>query len=209
MKTTRLIALTLAVGGGLGLGASGVFAADHIEAPGTQNDTPGDITDFYAWHTDDNKLVAVIDFDGLKEAGTATGTYDPDMLYGVHIDSDGDNVADIDVWVRFGQNGEGEWGMQVTNLPGAGEDPVVGPVETEIDAGNGLRVFAGLRDDPFFFDLDGYLETLMSGTLSFDSANDSFAGTNVTSIVLEMDATMAAGGGTTLQTWATSARRGN
>ncbi len=205
MKSTRLIALTLAVGVGLSLGASGVFAADHLEAPGTMADAPADITDLYAWHTDDNKLVAVIDFDGLQEAGS-TGTYDADVLYQLHIDNDADNESDIDVLVRFGQNGAGEWGVQVENLPGT-DAPVIGPVDTTIDAGSGLRVFAGPRDDPFFFDLDGYKATLMSGMLEFDNTHDSFAGTNVTSIVVEMDAAVASGGSDTLQIWATSGRK--
>ena len=49
--------------------------------------------------------------------------------------------------------------------------------------------------------------TLMSGTLMFDSTNDTFAGLNVTAIVVEMDAAAAAGNGTTLQTWTTTGRK--
>ena len=117
MRKTRLIALTLGVGGVLALGTSGVFAADHAEAPGTQADSAADISDFYAWHTADDKVVAVIDFAGLAAAGDPA-TYDADVLYGIHIDNDGDNEPDLDVWVRFGQNGAGEWGVQVVDLPG-------------------------------------------------------------------------------------------
>jgi hypothetical protein len=83
---------------------------------------------------------------------------------------------------------------------------VEGPVDTVIDAGNGLRVFAGPREDPFFFDLDGFQATLMSGTLMFDNTNDTFAGTNVTAIIVEMDAAAAADGATDIQVWATSGR---
>ncbi len=205
MRKTRLIALTLGVGGVLALGTSGVFAADHAEAPGTQADSAADISDFYAWHTADDKVVAVIDFAGLAAAGDPA-TYDADVLYGIHIDNDDDNEPDLDVWVRFGQNGAGEWGVQVVDLPGA--DAVVeGPVDTNLDAGNGLQVYAGPREDPFFFDLDGYLATTMSGTLMFDSTNDTFAGLNVTSIVVEMDAATAGGGNDQFQMWATTGRK--
>ena len=68
-------------------------------------------------------------------------------------------------------------------------------------------VYAGSREDPFFFDLDGFLATKMTETVSFDSANDSFAGLNVTAIVIEMDSAAAAGGGTTLQAWVTTGRK--
>jgi hypothetical protein len=193
------VALTVA------LATSGVFAADHAEAPGTMADLAADITDVYAWHTENGTIVAVVDFAGLQEAGS-TGTYDADVLYGLHIDNDGDNEPDIDVWVRFGQNGAGEWGVQALNVPGS-DVPLEGPVDTVIDGGNGVQLYAGPRDDPFFFDLDGYKATLMSGTLMFDNTNDTFAGTNVTAIVIEMDADAAAGGGDGLQLWATTGRK--
>lgn len=184
------------------LGLASALAADHAEAPGTQADIAADITDFYAWHTT-GSLVAVVNFAGFGLPGDPA-EYDPDVLYGVHIDRDGDHVADHDVWVRFGTDSLGAWGVQVVNLPGAGA-PVVGPVESVITAPGG-RVFAGLRDDPFFFDFEGLTTTLSTAAVSFDSTRDSFAGTNVTSIVLEMDLGAATDGETEIQVWATSSR---
>lgn len=184
--------------------ANSGHAADHIEAPGATADAPADIADFYAWHTDDGKIVAVLTFAGLS---SKTATYDGAVLYGVHIDSDGDQLADRDIWIRFGQNGAGEWGVQVVGLPGT-DAPVVGPVETEIDATDTLQVFAGVRDDPFFFDAEGFGETLMTGTIAFDSTRDAFAGSNVTAIVLQMDAVAAFGDNTTGDMWATTGRNG-
>jgi len=181
-----------------------VTAADHVDAPATTADAAADITDVYAWHTDQGTLVAVIDFAGLLEVGQPA-VYDGKVVYGLHVDNDGDNVADQDVWVRFGENGAGEWGVQVSGLPG-NATPVVGPVEQVIDAGLGQKVFAGLRDDPFFFDLQGYKETLMTGTLSFDSTRDSFAKLNVSAIVLEISLDGIAGGSQELQVWATTRR---
>lgn len=181
-----------------------VTAADHVDAPATTADAAADITDVYAWHTDKGTLVAVIDFAGLLEVGQPA-VYDGKVVYGLHIDNDGDNVADQDIWVRFGENGAGEWGVQVSGLPG-NATPVVGPVEQVIDAGLGQKVFAGLRDDPFFFDLQGYKETLMTGTLAFDSNRDSFAKLNVSAIVLEISLDGIAGGSKTLQVWATTRR---
>ena len=93
--------------------------------------------------------------------------------------------------------------MQVSGLPG-GRPLVTGPVETTIDAGMGLRVYAGLRDDPFFFDLDGFNKTLQTSTLSFDSKHDTFATTNVTAIVVEMSTDALVGNGKTFRLWAST-----
>lgn len=207
MDAKPTLAVSVAAGMlSLGLATAGVFAADHAEAPGTMADPAADITDLYAWVPEEDTLVVALDFAGLQEPGS-TGTYDPDVLYGIHIDYDEDNEADVDIWVRFGQNALGEWGVQVVDFPGQ-FDPVEGPVDTIIDVGNG-KVFAGPRDDPFFFDLDGYQATLMTGTLMFDSTHDTFAGTNVTSIVLEMSVNAATRGTgfETLRIWATTARK--
>jgi hypothetical protein len=192
-----------------------VFAADHAEAPGTMADAPADISDFYVWNTEGGTIVAIVNFAGLAEAGSEP-VYDPDVLYGIHIDNTGDNMPDIDIWARFGQNMAGDWGLQVVNLPGADAvpDPEIcgtaaghcGLVETEIDTGAGTRIWAGPREDPFFFDLDGYQATLDSGNLMFSSTNDTFAGLNVTSIVVEMDAAAAADGAEDIKLWATTSR---
>lgn len=182
------------------------FAADHSEAPGTKADVAADIADVYAWH-EGEKLVAVLTYAGLQATTEGqSATYDKDVLYTVHIDSDGDNASDTDVYVRFGQNGAGDWGVQVENLPGTTE-AVVGAVGEAIDAGNGLSVYAGLKDDPFFFDLEGFNTTLETGTVSFNPERDSVAGLNVSSIVLEMDLAAASSGSDKLAVWASTGRK--
>ena len=186
------------------LAASPAWAADHQEAPAATADNIADLADLYAWHTDDGRLVVITTF-GWFVPGTEYPEWDPEMLYGVHIDHDGDHVADHDTWIRFALSAGGAAAVQVKGLPGG--DPVVqGEVESTLQAGNGLRVMATERDDPFFFDLAGYEDTLSSGTLSFDSSRDAFAGTNVFSVVLEMDAAAASAGSDDLQLWTTSAR---
>lgn len=206
-RYTRLAIVGVGAAALLMLSHDGVQAADHTEAPGTVADHPADLADFYLWHNDDGKLVAVMTFAGKAEAGTPP-TYDLDVLYGFHIDNDGDDMADIDIWCRFGTNmAMDEWGVQCLNVPGA-DGPVEGAVETNIDGGNGTMVYAGSREDPFFFDLDGFNATKAMGTLMFDSANDSFAGLNVTSIVVEMDLAAAAEDATSIQAWISTGRKG-
>ncbi|MEM7153100.1 MAG: DUF4331 family protein [Myxococcota bacterium] len=179
-------------------------AADHIDAPLAMADNAADITDFYAWRQGDDRIVAAVGFAGLDMPG-GEGIYDRAALYGIHIDTDLDNVADQTIWARFGQAPDESWGVLIEGLPGA-DDEVIGPVNTVLDAGGDLQAFAGVRDDPFFFDFDGFQATLATGDLSFDSTNDSFAGTNVTMLIVEMDLDAAAGGAEDIQIWATSAR---
>jgi hypothetical protein len=210
MQTRRFVSICC-TGGALVLGALPLItpsadAADHIDAPASSADAAADITDFFAWHDPDgDRIVAAIAYAGLSEGGLPA-TYDGSVLYGIHVDNDADGVADHDVWVRFGQNAAGDWGVKIQDLPGSTED-VIGPVETDLDAGLSLRVFAGLRDDPFFFDFDGLQMTLDTGTLSFDSERDSFRNTNVTMIVVEMSIDAAAAGSDSVQLWATTARK--
>ncbi|MGE3181869.1 MAG: DUF4331 family protein [Phycisphaerae bacterium] len=185
-------------------------AADHMEAPGTRADLELDIADVYAWHNfANNRLSTVLTFDGIKAPVSGQqGSYDANALYTVNIDNTGDNVADINIYIRFGQNNAGQWGVQVQNLPGA-SGTISGAVETTLRSGAAARVYAGLFDDPFFFDLDGFNMTLDTGTLSFDSDRDTFAGSNTTAVVLDMDLASARNGSETIQVWATTARKGN
>lgn len=184
------------------MAVGGAFAADHIDAPAASVDVPADISDFFVWH-DGSHLTAVLCFAPFGVAGDGA-MYDPDVLYGIHIDTNGDNEADHEIWARFGTDSLGNWGVQVEGMPGTGA-PVAGPVESVIQAPGG-RIYAGLRDDPFFFDFDGLTETLSTATLSFDATDDAFEGTNVTSIVVEMDQGAAANGADNIQMWATTAR---
>lgn len=182
------------------------LASDHNEAPGVQADGAADIDDIYAWHTGDGKIVAILTFGG--PGGHPAGPpdpYDADVLFGIQLDNSGDLTADHTVWVRFGQDDQQNWGVQVEGLPGA-SGTVSGAVDTVIDAGNGLSVEAGTFDDPFFFDLTGFTDTLNTGTLSFDASRDSFAGKNVHAIIVQMDAT-AATSGNPVRIWATSGRK--
>lgn len=182
-------------------------AADHNDPPARVDGQAAadDIADLYAWHGTDTVTVVLTFAGPTAPAAGQSGNYDPDVLYTVNIDNTGDDIADISTYVRFAQNDLGDWGVQVTNLPGEAA-PVEGAVETAIDAPNGGKVWSGLADDPFFFDLTGFVTTVTTGTLSFDSTRDFFAGQNVTAVVLEMPLTAAQGAGTNLSIWSTTGR---
>jgi hypothetical protein len=194
----------LAASSAVGVGA---FAADHREAPAATADVVADIDDVYSWHTADGKLVAIVTFGGPGAASAnAPNALDANVLYGIHLDNDGDFIADQDVWVRFGQNAAGAWGVQFENIPGS-TGTVSGAVGAAVDAGNGLQAIAGVYDDPFFFDFTGLTDTLNTGAVSFDATRDSFAGRNVNAIVVQMDTAAATGSNPVVRLWATSSRK--
>ena len=192
--------------------------ADHADAPASALDPSADITDVFVFRKDAGKLVGVIAFGGAPvprpRVDGPTGRFDPDVLFTFFIDRDRDSRPDLDIQIRFGTNGAGQSGVEIENLPGAGYRYVFGPVEAVNTTPNGLRFYAGLRDDPFFFDFEGFRATLDSfgdasapdGSLQFDSTRDSFAARNLTAIVFEMDEAAATGGSPQVYVWATSGR---
>ncbi len=211
------------VASGLAVFAIGVpllvvlMGSDHKDGPNATADHSADIADLYAWHDSTaNTFTAVVTFAGLSPTGTAA-VYDPNILYAIHIDRAAsgaafDNTPDVNINMRFARNARGEYAVQVENLPGT-TAPISGAVATVLDDGAGHKVFAGLRDDPFFFDLDGFKATLAKpasdATLRFNNTHDTFAGTNVTAVVVQVPLSAVTVNGTLpkLALWATSARK--
>ncbi len=207
---------------GIALIGGVVFAADHIDAPavtGPGSTSPGnDITDVYAFQSpaDNTKMVFALNTQGLlSPAASATATFPANVMYEINIDNTGDNVEDLVIQCLV-QNGK----MRVYGpvAPGAaGTVSTVktnGPVtEVQVTAyaasapitganSNGIKVFAGPRDDPFFFDLVRFREILAGTQTSFRSPGvDTFAGTNVMSMVVEVPKALL-GTAATLNVWA-------
>jgi len=191
----------------------GLTAADHLDPPSrtdpAQDSTPdraADIADLYAWHTDTD-LNLVLTFAG-PQATTAPATYDPDVLYTINLSNSAPRTTpDIPIQVRFGSgSGANEFGVQVSGLPGV-TGAIEGAVETVLDR-DGVRVRAGLFDDPFFFDLQGFRETATTGTLSFNPNRDFFAGQNLTAVVITIPRNRIENGTNLVDVWATTARFG-
>jgi hypothetical protein len=202
-------------------------AADHTDAPLAMEEHAADLSDLYAWHTERGTLVVVLTFASLLTPGDAT-VYDANAVYVIHVDNtadqgekadwtdnDNDNVSDLRIQVRFGQNNLGDWGVQLLDVPGA-DGPIEGPVDTVLTSGSATAI-AGYFDDPFFFDFEGFVATrdnLLDDADPIDVAFsgiigdtvDFFAGTNAMAIVVELDlaTVLDENPDNFLQLWATS-----
>ncbi|MCB0550642.1 MAG: DUF4331 family protein [Phaeodactylibacter sp.] len=209
---TALVVLATAVGI--------VWAADHIDAPAVTA-TASDITDYYAFQSPENadNLVFVANLQGLLDpAATASAKFDEQVMVEFNIDNTGDAVEDLVIQAVF-RDGK----VQVYGPVAPSESGLMSQVETDgglveaeitqynetakIGSGKGMKVFAGPRDDPFFFDFAQYSEIIAGNATSFNEPGaDTFAGTNVLSVVVEVPKSML-GNAAALNTWVESKRK--
>ncbi|MEZ5007785.1 MAG: DUF4331 family protein [Chitinophagales bacterium] len=197
---------------GILLMGGALIAADHIDAPAVQGGT-SDITDFYAFRgADTDNLVFVANVQGLiSPAATSEARFDENVLIEFNIDNDGDNIEDLVIQAIprngkmyfFGPVDPGTPGLTSTIKTSAS------PASVDITTGSsaitatsgGMKYFAGPRDDPFFFDFGQYSKIIAGDTTAFNNpGDDTFAGTNVMSVVVEVPKSMLGGTGT-LNTW--------
>lgn len=215
-------AILLAVAGG-----AYMYAADHIDAPAVTGPNSAslaaDITDVYAFQSPSasNNLVFVCNTQGLlSPTASASAQFANNTMFEFNIDNTGDNVEDLVIQCLI-QNGKlrvygpaapaqaGTSSTVLTNAPRVETDVTTyansKSGNLSIGTGNnGVKIFAGLRDDPFFFDLARFREILAGTQTGFRNPGvDTFAGTNVSSIVVEVPKSLL-GNATTLNVWAES-----
>ncbi|WCO00718.1 DUF4331 family protein [Psychroserpens ponticola] len=214
---------------------AGYFAisADHIDAPAVAGGT-SDITDIYGFQGQDtNTIVFVANVQGLiSPANTSSAAFDENVLFEFNIDNNGDAVADLVIQATardgkmyfFGPTAPSQTGLNssivttaTTNavaITNYGDDAI-------IESNNDMRFFAGPRDDPFFMDFVRYTQIVTPGDDDNDGmeegaflpegtgdgfASDTFAGTNVLSIVVELPKAMV-GSGDSVNLWVESKRK--
>jgi len=195
------------------------IAADHIDAPAVQGGT-NDITDFYAFQgQNSNNLVFVANVQGLlSPTATAGAAFDENTMIEFNIDTTGDNVEDLVIQATardgkmyfFGPAAPNQTGLNSTFLTGVTPNSVdiTAYGSSAVVATNaGMSFFAGPRDDPFFFDFAQY-SAIIGGTASgFNNpGSDTFAGSNVMSVVVEVPKSMVGGTGT-INTWVETKRK--
>lgn len=215
MKKTK-IALGLSL---VALTGLVIIAADHADAPAVTGNA-SDITDVYAFQGQDtNNMVFVVNTQGLlSPTATAAATFNENVMLEINIDNTGDNVEDLVIQAIkrnnkmyfFGPIAPGTTGATSTvktnsmvgnvDITAYGAAPVIGTA-------NGMKFFAGPRDDPFFFDL-GQFKAILGGTATgFNSpGTDTFGGTNVMSTIVEVPKSLL-GSADAITVWAETKKK--
>ena len=194
-----------------------IYAADHIDAPAVTGKST-DITDIYVFRGENpDNLVFVANTQGLLSPGmTGDAKFDEGTMIEFKIDNNNDNVEDLVIQCIAKNNKMRIYGPSVPEVTGTisylnvnrfsvqtditqyGQSPAIGISD------NGIKVFAGPRDDPFFFDLVAYQKVISGTATSFSNpGSDTFAGTNVMSIVVEVPKSLL-GSSNTINVWAES-----
>lgn len=205
-------ALTLALGGAPLL----TSGADHLDAPALGGLTNG--SGDFAPHADhgDRDINDVYVFEGSNASRTVLAmttnpavnvpSVDPFTYFGtnvryvINVDRNGNAVVDLAYVWRFGAESGGSQRYTVTRYTGANATSF--KQGTQIGWGStggsgigtakdGAKVFAGVRSDPFFFDLTGFIGTVFgigSDNLSVldGTASDFFAPLNANAVVIEV-----------------------
>lgn len=203
-------------------------AADHLDGPAATADPTADITDFLAWMSPDASTLRMA-LDVVPFAGD-DATFSDAVGYVFHVGSTtafGQATEETEILCAFYSATELECWL--------GDEYVVGDASGEdglVSESGGLRVFAGLRNDPFFFEFNGFgagVEAVKAAApdLEFDAdgcpqldqatadavvgllqsnpdggpAQDTFAGSNVLALVVEVDVNLINAGGPILATW--------
>lgn len=136
--------LALAIGLGCGLLASSVHASSHREAPFITQMPKVDGTDFYMFRSYEpgraGYVTLIANYQPLQDAygGPNYFALDPNALYEIHVDNDGDAVEDITFQFQFDNTIVG------ATVPSQGEDVAVplkfiGPVSSSDDSALNFR----------------------------------------------------------------------
>jgi hypothetical protein len=203
-RASRWCAAVLALTGGHAL------AADHVDSPGATADPAADIADLYAFVSpeDPEKVVMVMT---VSPFAGATSSFSDAVEYHFNVEQLVDGGQRRDIVCTFGADNtytcNGPAGVAASGMVGG--NPTMG---------DSIRTWAGLRDDPFFFDLEAFKHTtgiepgdrklcLVDGT---NEGVDFFAGKNVLAIVVEVrrDVLWAGMQNPQLRIWASTVRMG-
>ncbi len=200
-KLLILVGAIAILGAALFVGFGSASGADHGDAPLAKADHQLDLADVFAFAGSNGNLVLAMTVNGLAMPGETPsfGSTDEGKLYQFKIDNNGDAIPDVSLNVSFSSLANGGTTQHVTVRKAVGDQANTlsngGTVMIEGDtttsgappaiASNSTndKLFAGLRDDPFFFDFNAF----KAGLKFRNPGNDFFEGLNVSAIVLELD----------------------
>ena len=238
MRRTLRLTATIVAGAASVLAGQRLLAADHQDTPEVELGPRMDINDVYAFpgSTADRIAIVMTTSSPITPAQAPTAAFDPNLLYQIKIDNTGDGVEDKVIQFTF--RGGSAASQQVTmrgpvtpvqagtmnTLVTAGP-AVTGAINTVLGSSGGTQLFAGVRDDPFFLDLEQFFRIVpdrrpVSGALSqlpdqptassFRAAGqavDYLRGFNALALVVELPKSeLTAGGNAKIGVWGTISR---
>lgn len=211
----------------LATAAAALQAADHKEAPLVRDDATIDINDVYFFQspTNPNSVVLAMTVNPTTvPQQNRNAIFSTTARYVFNISNDADTDTEHQYIVTFSGKAAGAAQIMAVTLNGSdvltttttSTPPSIQttPNAPRIFAGtNGERIFAGQTDDPFFFDFAGFQRFIQNPAIGFTgfTGNDGFAGTNVSTIAIEVPASVLAVGNNAianpnLQMWASTER---
>ncbi len=173
----------------------GISMADHLDSPGLTSpgmDARVDITDHFAFQKpgDQSKSILIMNVNPLARASA----FNPDAIYEILIDTDADALPNVAFKINFADVNGGQLatvrraadslalGRNLTGDIIFQNAPVSFSSTPTISQSGDFKFFAGLRSDPFFFDLLAFLNGLKFTT----PGTDFFTKANVFGMALEV-----------------------
>ncbi|MDQ1611195.1 MAG: hypothetical protein QOG00_1126 [Pyrinomonadaceae bacterium] len=213
-KKFALAALALTLGCAIWLTpAPQTDAADHFDAPLVASDQGADLADAYFFLDPNNNanVVVAMTVQGFIVPGEAqnAGGFDHNVRYRFELENTGDAKPDRFIDVTFSQRTasnspqtatvtlpNGTTFNAPTTAPSATSDTSPAPTITD---SSGVKFFAGVVDDPFFFDIPGFnrfVGSVLAGApdaTPLQRGRDTFAGYNIKAIALLIPAAQLRG----------------
>lgn len=171
-KQLKLIAVTALVVAGAGFFAQKAISSDHADTREVVNRPGSDISDVYMFESKENpdNYVLIMNVNPLIARGGGPGaSFDPDVLYQFKLDLNEDGVEDRVIQATF----QGTGATQKVKIAGPAAPNEIGTtnslmtafattgtINTTFSPIPGMKVFAGAREDSFFFDLEQFFTIL-------------------------------------------------
>jgi len=167
----RLLTIAFALGTVASVAGIGtLLASDHQDTPETELNPRMDINDVYVFPGSTPDRVTLVMTTSSPIAGQSA-SFDPNLLYQIKIDNNGDAIEDLVFQITFNTGSGSAQSVKVVGPvapTNAGTQStlvnasaaVEGAVGTNLGSDTNMQVFAGLRADPFFIDLEQFFNIL-------------------------------------------------
>ncbi len=215
-------------------------ASSHREAPLISEDPTADNTDLYAFRSPDNPSTLTIVSNWIPGEDPAAGpnyySFSQSAKYNIYVDRNGDGRPELTYSFRFKTptgpyflgNTQQTWTARLNGKPFAtGKTPIdnIGPrfngfvgvkdyeaaAEQTIVTKNGVKIFAGQRDDPFFGDVGAIFDLVAirkAGTTgNMGGGKDFLSGYNVHTIALQIPIKQVDTQSHTIGVWSSTERQ--